>query len=82
MDYDQIDLQIILKDSFKRLTALEIDIVSKKWGLTSRGYMTFKEIGEEFGYSKEWARQIDLIALEKIKEYLDEIEFQLDVMTA
>ena len=82
MDYNQVDLHIILKESFKRLTPLERDIVIKKWGLSSRGFMTFKEIGEERGYSKEWARQIDLTALEKIKAYLDEIEFQFSPITA
>lgn len=82
MSYDRVDLQIIIKDSFTRLTALEKDIVIKKWGLSSRGFMTFKEIGEEYGYSKEWARQIDIEALEKIKDYLDEIEFQLDILPA
>ena len=62
----------ILKEKVRRclkmnLSIKEYQIVDKRYGLSNNRYMTLNEIGDEFGVTRERIRQIEAIALTKVK---------------
>ncbi len=63
------------------LTEREQYIILNRFGLVGspikKETKTLKEIGEELGFSKERIRQIELIALQKLRQSLSSEEFEL-----
>ncbi len=62
----------ILKEKIRRcmkinLSIKEYQIIDKRYGLSNNRYMTLNEIGDEFGVTRERIRQIEAIALAKVK---------------
>ncbi|MCH8120997.1 MAG: sigma-70 family RNA polymerase sigma factor [Planctomycetes bacterium] len=63
------------------LTEREQYIISNRFGLVGspikKETKTLKQIGEELGFSKERVRQLELIALQKLRQSLSSEEFEL-----
>lgn len=64
----------IIKFLKKYLTAKELDVISKRFGLINDEPITLKEIGNEYGVSRERIRQIEKQALEKLEIHKDKIK--------
>jgi RNA polymerase sigma factor (sigma-70 family) len=65
-------LQIALDGNLGELTDLEYKILAQRFPERHREKLTFQEIGDTVGLSKERVRQIQNIALRKLREVLDE----------
>jgi len=64
-------LQRIMGDNLGQLTELESTILSRRFPARDEVALTFKEIGDEVGLSKERVRQIQNIALTKLRTVLE-----------
>jgi RNA polymerase primary sigma factor len=56
-----------LRARLGRLSPTERSIVALRHGLDGGEPMTWKEVGERFGYTREWARRIEVRALLKLR---------------
>lgn len=75
---DHVDdtlLRLLMEDALACVTPLEKQVVESRWGLNGQTPKTRFEVAKEIGWSCEWARQIELSGLAKIKEYLESIDF-------
>ena len=65
----------------ENLTEREQYIIANRFGLVGspirKGTKTLKQIGEELSLSKERIRQIELLALQKLRQSLSPEEFEL-----
>ena len=68
----------VIKDN---LTEREQYIILNRFGLIGppikKQTKTLKQVGEELGLSKERIRQVELIALQKLRQSLSSEEFEL-----
>jgi len=64
-------LQRVLKDNLGELTGLEATILTHRFPREPESRLTFREIGNAIGLSKERVRQIQNDALDKLREVLE-----------
>lgn len=57
-----------IKEIVSTLPARERSIIDARFGLTSREPKTLEEIGEEFGISRERVRQLQNVALDRLRQ--------------
>ena len=50
------------------LSGLEIIVIGMRFGIDRKKPMTLQEIGDEFGFTKERIRQIEVSALSKLRK--------------
>ena len=50
------------------LSGLEIIVIGMRFGIDRKNPMTLQEIGDEFGFTKERIRQIEVSALSKLRK--------------
>ena len=62
MDYEEF--WKIIKEA---ITESELDVLSKRLGFTDGKPMTLQEIGDEYGCTREWVRQIETSAYRKLR---------------
>ncbi len=67
MDTIKIDLQKILDEIFLVLTLKEKEVMTKRFGLDNKPRQTLEKIGQKFSVTRERIRQIEKIALSKLK---------------
>ena len=60
----------------ERLDERERTIVSGRFGLNDGPVRTLRELGSEMGLSKERVRQLQLSAVEKLRDFFDELSPQ------
>ncbi len=63
-------LQEELLDLISHLKPREMDVISKRFGLDGNTPMKLKEIGEQLDISRERVRQIEQVALRKLKKIM------------
>ncbi len=63
-------LQEELIDLLSHLKPREMDVLSKRYGLDGESPMRLKEIGEQLDISRERVRQIEQVALRKLKKIM------------
>ncbi|MBN1919238.1 MAG: RNA polymerase sigma factor RpoD/SigA [Verrucomicrobia bacterium] len=63
-------LQEEIIDLLSHLKPREMEIISKRFGLDGSRPQTLKEIGEEYGVSRERVRQIEEVSLRKLKKIM------------
>jgi len=63
----KLNLAEILEDIFMILSAKEKDVIVKRFSLNDKPRMTLEKIGQEFSVTRERIRQIEKIALGKLK---------------
>lgn len=68
----QTDLEKLLKKSIGLLNDREVKIICSHFGFDQDNSMTLQEIGSELNLTRERVRQIQVIALEKIRRNLGE----------
>lgn len=61
-----------LDQNLGNLTRLESEILNQRFLAEDKPKLTFREIGDAIGLSKERVRQIQNVALEKLREVLDQ----------
>jgi RNA polymerase primary sigma factor len=64
----------MLQDMVKRLDPREATILSYRFGLDGGSERTLEEVGERFGVTRERVRQIQNIALNKMRRMIDKLE--------
>lgn len=62
-----LDLQRVLDDLFMVLSQKEKDVVVRRFALDGKNRWTLEKIGQKFGVTRERVRQIEKIALSKLK---------------
>jgi len=67
MDTTKINLQKILDEIFLVLTSKEKEVMTKRFGLDNKPRQTLEKIGQKFSVTRERIRQIEKIALSKLK---------------
>lgn len=65
------DLKEKVGDLMEHLSDIEADVIKRRFGLGSDEEETFREIGERYKLSRERIRQIQNVALEKLKRALE-----------
>jgi len=63
-------LQEELIDLLSHLKPREMELLSKRFGLDGESPMKLKEIGEQLGISRERVRQVEQVALRKLKKIM------------
>ncbi len=61
-----------LPEVFQHLSSLEQTVLRWRFGLEDGKELGYKEIGQRFGHSNEWARQIERRGLEKLRKLYPE----------
>jgi len=64
----------MLKDLVKTLSPREANILRARYGLDGGSQKTLEEIGEKFGVTRERVRQIQKVALNKLRKMLEKLE--------
>lgn len=64
---ESLDLRTILEDLFLVLTSKEKDIIVKRFSLNNEPRQTLEKIGQHFNVTRERIRQIESIALNKLR---------------
>ncbi len=62
-----LNLQDLLGDLFLVLTQKETEVIKRRFALTGQGKQTLEKIGKHFNVTRERIRQIESIALSKLK---------------
>ncbi len=62
-----LNLQELLGDLFLVLTQKESEVIKRRFALTGQGKQTLEKIGKHFNVTRERIRQIESIALSKLK---------------
>ena len=65
--YEEIELRSFIKEALKSLTEKEAKVLKMRFGLGTGDEYTLKEVGMQFNLTPEKIRQIEAIALRKIK---------------
>ena len=73
-------LKIHINNVLKQLTQKERKIIIKRFGLDNSKPKTLEELGKEMGFSKERIRQIECIALKKLRSF-DAVNHLKDYLT-
>ena len=78
MERAHLSLSQVIEDN---LTEREQYIILNRFGIVGspirKETKTLKQLGEELGFSKERIRQIELTALQKLRQSLSSEEFEL-----
>src|SRR5277367_5822706 len=64
----------MLRDLVKKLDPREATILSARFGLDGGNEKTLEDVGEKFGVTRERVRQIQNIALRKLRKMIEKIE--------
>ena len=75
--YEQLEDKTVtgmLQDMVKTLDERESTILRYRFGLDGGSERTLEEVGEKFGVTRERVRQIQNIALNKLKKMIDKLE--------
>lgn len=67
-------VQLMLADTMKTLDAREATIIQFRFGLDGGPERTLEEVGERFGITRERVRQIQNIALRKMRKVIERVE--------
>jgi RNA polymerase primary sigma factor len=79
--YEQLEdktVTAMLRDMVKRLDAREATILTYRFGLDGGDEKTLEEVGERFGVTRERVRQIQNIALAKLRRMIQKLEASQD----
>jgi len=68
---DKINLTEIIEDMFLVLTAKEKEVIIKRFSLDNKPKQTLEKIGQSFSVTRERIRQIEKIALGKLRRTVD-----------
>jgi RNA polymerase primary sigma factor len=75
--YEQLEEKTVtrmLRELVKTLDHREATILRARFGLDGRSQETLEEVGEKFGVTRERVRQIQNIALRKLRRMIEKIE--------
>jgi len=61
------DLRKAVLESFKSLTKREVDVLKMRFGIDGNGEHTLEEVGDKWGVTRERIREIEAMALRKLK---------------
>ena len=61
-----------LKKHLNKLTTREAQIISSRFGLKNEEQKTLEEIGKKLGVTRERIRQLEKIALQKLKKFIEQ----------
>ena len=79
--YEQLEEKTVtnmLQDLVKSLEPREATILSARFGLDGGSEQTLEDVGEKFGVTRERVRQIQNIALKKLRRMIERIETKKD----
>ena len=65
-----------LREMVKKLDPREATILRYRFGLDGGSEKTLEEVGEKFGVTRERVRQIQNIALKKLRKMIEKLEAQ------
>lgn len=71
--YNLVDM---VKDMFLVLTEKERDVITRRFSLNNKPKQTLEKIGQSFSVTRERIRQIESIALNKLKRTISNTRFQ------
>ena len=75
--YEQLEEKTVtnmLQDMVETLDPREATILRARFGLDGGSERTLEEVGEKFGVTRERVRQIQNIALKKLRKMIEKIE--------
>jgi RNA polymerase primary sigma factor len=73
-EFDQKMMHGLVRDMLSSLNKRELTIIEERFGLDGRADKTLEEIAEKFGLTRERIRQLQNIALSKLREQFEEID--------
>jgi DNA-directed RNA polymerase delta subunit len=73
---NRYDLADMVKDMFLVLTEKEQDVITRRFSLNNKPRQTLEKIGQSFSVTRERIRQIESIALNKLKRTISNTRFQ------
>lgn len=73
-EYDQKMMHDLVTGMLDKLTERELTIIKERFGLDGGPGKTLEEISEQFGLTRERIRQLQNIALGKLREQFEEID--------
>lgn len=71
----EFDLQKMIKEMFMVLTDKEQDVIERRFSLNNHPKQTLEKIGETFSVTRERVRQIENIALSKLRRTINNTKF-------
>lgn len=71
----EFDLATMIKEMFMVLTDKEQDVITRRFSLNNQPKQTLEKIGESFSVTRERVRQIENIALSKLRRTINNTKF-------
>ncbi|MDF2378967.1 MAG: sigma factor-like helix-turn-helix DNA-binding protein [Candidatus Gracilibacteria bacterium] len=71
----EFDLSKMIKEMFMVLTEKEQDVITRRFSLNNQPKQTLEKIGESFSVTRERVRQIENIALSKLRRTINNTKF-------
>ncbi len=79
--YQEQNMLQHLEAWLERLTPKEADILARRFGLRGHEAVTLEEVGGEIGLTRERVRQIQIEALKKLRQMIEQEGLSLEAMT-
>ncbi len=79
---DELDIKYITSSILDSLSPRDKEIICRRFGLLGHESQTLQEVADEVGLTRERIRQLQVISLKKLRNYLQRDNYDISILFA